>query len=249
MASDSLSVPLFAVVVPMYNERVGAEACIHAVLSELTKLTISATLIVVDDGSRDGTGPLLDQLQMDIGGFQLIHQANTGYGGALVTGGRAAADLGIPYVLFMDSDLTNPPSHIERFITPMTEGWDVIKGCRFSPGGSLAGVPWQRQIFSRLGNVVARMLFRVGIADCTNGFRAIRTELFMRMNLTERSFPVIVEELYWAKKLGATITSVPTILHTRSADQRPTLFSYKWDTIRRYLGYSLRAALCRGRTR
>ena len=144
MITESTRPPLFAVVVPMYNERVGAERCIRAVTTELGKLSASSAFIVIDDGSSDGTGPLLDRILSDLGGFQLIHQANAGYGGALVTGVRAATERGIPYVLFMDSDLTNPPAHIARFVPPMLEGWDLIKGCRFSPGGSLADVPWQR---------------------------------------------------------------------------------------------------------
>ena len=82
-----------------------------------------------------------------------------------------------------------------------------------------------------------------GIADCTNGFRAIRAALYVDMPLTERGFAVIVEELYWAKRLGATVASVPTSLLARAEDQRPTLFVYRPRVIWSYLKYALRACM------
>ena len=232
-----------AVVIPMYNEVGGAESCVERVLAVMPALAAEATLIVVDDGSRDGTGPLLDELLRTRGGFIVVHQPNAGYGGAVRRGGREAADRGYDYVLFMDSDLTNPPEHIARFIPAMLQGYDVIKGSRFMPGGDMNGVPWNRRIFSVTGNIVARVLFRMGVADCTNGFRAIRTDLFVQLPLTERGFSVIVQELYWAKRRGASVTSVPTSLTARTTDQRTTTFQYRPAVFWSYLKYALRAAL------
>jgi len=103
-------------------------------------------------------------------------------------------------------------------------------------------VPWSRRIYSVAGNLVARALFRVGIDDCTNGFRAVRTKLFLDMPLSERGFPIIVEELYRAKKFGAKIAAVPSTLSARTGDQRPTAFGYTLPVLRSYLKYALRAA-------
>lgn len=241
--------PNLAVVIPMYNEVSGAKLCVERVLDALSALSVPAALIVVDDGSKDGTGKALDDLFAARGGFILVHQENRGYGGALIRGGREAAAQGYDYVLFMDSDLTNPPDHIARFIPAMLAGYDVIKGSRLTQGGDMDAVPWNRRLFTVTGNAVARSLFRMGIADCTNGFRAIRTELFVSMPLTERGFAVIVEELYWAKRRAASATSVPTSLTARTGKQRTTSFEYRPAIFWSYLKYALRASLVLKRAR
>jgi dolichol-phosphate mannosyltransferase len=230
-----------AIIVPMYNERAGAESCIRQILDVIPRLGLPARLIVVNDGSRDGTGELLDGLRLAGADFMAVHKSNGGYGSAISFGAVAAQEQGFDYVLFMDSDLTNPPAHVVRFVADIRRGIDLIKGSRFSKGGEMKAVPWRRRIFSVLGNLVAQALFRMGIADCTNGFRAVRTGLFVAMPLRERGFAVILEELYWAKRFGATVASVPTSLSARTEDQRPTLFAYRPQIIWAYLKYALRA--------
>ena len=99
------------------------------------------------------------------------------------------------------------------------------------------------------GNWVARAFFRMGLSDCTNGFRAVRTDMFVSMPLTERGFAVIMEELFWAKCRGATVVSVPTSLTERTADQRATAFSYRPAMLWSYFKYALRAGTIRYRPR
>jgi glycosyltransferase involved in cell wall biosynthesis len=231
------------VVVPMYNEIAGGERCVRELLGIVPRLPMPASLVIVDDGSGDGTGALLDRLHAQLGGFRVVHKPNGGYGSALVAGARAAQEEGCDYVLFMDSDLTNPPAHIERFVPAIRGGCDLVKGTRFSDGGDMNAVAWKRRAFSLGGNVLARVLFRMGLADCTNGFRAVRTELFLRMPLTERGFAVIMEELYWAKRMGATVAAVPTSLSERNQQQRATTFSYRPAMLWAYLKYGLRASV------
>lgn len=232
-----------AIVVPMFNEIAGAETCVRRLLGLLPALKIPTTLIVVDDGSTDGTAAKLDELRRSTGGgFQVVHKLNGGYGSALVSGAQEAVKGGIDYVLFMDSDLTNPPEHVARFVQPIIDGVDLVKGSRFLETGDMDRVPWRRRAFTIAGNIVARACFRMGLADCTNGFRAIRAPLLVDMPLKERGFAMIMEELYWAKVGGLTVASVPTSLTARSADQRPTTFSYRPAALWRYLKYALRAA-------
>ena len=156
-----------AIVVPMYNELAGAETCIRQILDIFPTLGMPAVLIAVDDGSDDGTGELLDQLQRAQFDFVVVHKPNGGYGSALINGARTALDHGYDYVLFMDSDLTNPPAHIQRFVPAIKHGFDLVKGTRFSAGGDMDAVAWRRRAFSLLGNIVARLLFRVGLTDCS----------------------------------------------------------------------------------
>ena len=125
----------------------------------------------------------------------------------------------------------------------MRKGIDVIKATRYSAGGRVDGVPAYRVIISRVGNLIAGILFRLPLHDCTNGFRAARTDILSRMSLTENRFPIIMEELYWSKYLAHTFVEVPVTLTNRDAALRPTSFAYKPSIFWQYLKYPVRAFL------
>jgi dolichol-phosphate mannosyltransferase len=230
----------------MYNEEAGAAGCVAAVTAVLRKLGRRCRLIVVEDGSRDRTAAVLDEARLGGADFTLVrHDGNRGYATALRTGAAEARRQGYDYVLFMDSDLTNPPEHIAHFLPAMDRGADVIKGCRYCRGGRVVGVPWWRYLLSRAGNLLVTPLFGVGVRDATNGFRCMRTEVFLALPFTERGFAGIMEELYWAKRHGCSFASVPTTLYTRARGLRGSSFSYKPATFYKYLRYALKAALVR----
>ncbi len=236
--------PGLAVVIPMFNEEAGARACVAQVTAVLRTLNRRSRLLVVEDGSRDRTVDVLEQAHRDGVDFTLLrHDHNRGYATALRTGAVEAQRRGYEYVLFMDSDLTNPPEHIAHFLPAMDQGADVIKACRYGLGGRVVDVPWWRYLISRLGNGLVRPMFAVGVPDATNGFRCWRTDVFLSLPYTERGFASIMEELYWAKRYGCTFASVPTILHNRAVQLRGSSFSYKPSTFYRYLRYALKAAL------
>jgi len=234
--------PSFAVVIPMYNEQTGARDCVRKVCAELARMPHRTKLILVNDGSRDGTGEVLATLQPAEPALMVVtHPANRGYGAALCSGVRKAAEEGFDYVLFMDSDLTNDPADIPKFAARMESGIDVIKASRFIKGGGMRGVPWRRSIFSVVGNLAARALFHVGVHDCTNGFRAVKVALLSRMSLKEPGFPIILEELYQATWLRGSFCEVPVVLTARAGHQRPTAFAYKPEVLRKYLSFALKA--------
>ena len=236
--------PSFAVVIPMYNEQAAAEACARAVCEELRKLPHRSALIAVNDGSKDATGEILAALSPQEPKLTLVtHPANRGYGAALRTGVGAAAAAGYDYVLFMDSDLTNHPRDIPRFAEAMEDGVDLIKASRYIPGGGMEGVPLKRSLISRLGNRVAGWLFGMGLHDCTNGFRALRTAIAVQMDLRERRFPIIMEELYHCRFLATTFREIPVVLTNRRLDQRKTSFSYTPGTFWKYFKFALLAFL------
>jgi dolichol-phosphate mannosyltransferase len=234
--------PSFCVVVPMYNEEAGAAACVREVCAVLDTLPQRSVLVVVEDGSRDATGQILEALAPNHPKLHLVrHAQNRGYGRALRTGVEWASRNGYDYALFMDSDLTNNPADIPRFVREMQRGADVIKASRFRGGGGMQGVPLRRALISRTGNWVAQMLFGMGIRDCTNGFRAVRVPILERMDLRENGFPIIVEELYQSKFLATRFAEVPVVLTNRQSELRGTSFSYKPSTFFRYLRYGFRA--------
>jgi dolichol-phosphate mannosyltransferase len=236
--------PSFCVVVPMYNEEAGAAACVREVCAVLDTLPQRSVLVVVEDGSRDRTAEIVEALAPNHSKLHLVrHAQNRGYGRALRTGVEWASRNGYDYALFMDSDLTNNPADIPRFVREMQRGADVIKASRFRGGGGMQGVPLRRALISRTGNWVAQMLFGMGIRDCTNGFRAVRVPILERMDLRENGFPIIVEELYQSKFLATRFAEVPVVLTNRQGELRGTSFSYKPSTFFRYLRYGFRARL------
>jgi dolichol-phosphate mannosyltransferase len=232
------------VVVPMYDEEANAERCVRAVCAVLAALPHESRLLVVDDGSRDGTAGILARLAAEERRLTVVtHERNAGYGAALRTGiARAAAD-GFTYVLFMDSDLTNDPRYVPRFVEKMEAGFDVIKGSRYMPGGRVEGVPFHRVAISVVGNAIARRLYRLPLTDVTNGYRAARVDLLRRLPLGEPGFSIIMEELYWESRLTTSFAEVPVTLTNRPADARPTSFRYRPAVFWRYLKYPLRRFL------
>jgi dolichol-phosphate mannosyltransferase len=226
----------------MYNEEPGAENCVRQVCAALAAIPCESKLITVNDGSRDRTGEILDRVAPHFANLLVVHHAkNSGYGAALRTGVATAAKAGFDYTLFMDSDLTNHPDDLPKFVERMKEGHDVIKATRYSGGGGVSGVPAYRVIISKVGNWLAHFLYRLPVHDCTNGFRAARTDILARMRLTENRFPIIMEELYWSKYLAKTFAEVPVTLTNRDAVLQPTSFVYKPSVFWQYLKYPLRA--------
>jgi glycosyltransferase involved in cell wall biosynthesis len=249
-ASTPTSPPSFAVVIPAYNEGSGVVLCVREVAVVLAGMAERNALIVVDDGSSDETGNVLDAEASDQSFVVVHHAENRGYGGAIQTGVATAAAAGFDYVLFMDSDLTNDPRDIPRLVERMTEGTDVIKASRYVRGGGHEGVPRWRVALSVLGNTVARALFRLPLRDCTNGFRAVRTNLLAPLELRENGFAVILEELYRLRPIAHTYSEVPVVLTTRPNDRRPSVFSYTPRSLWRFLRYPVLSALdsLRGRS-
>ena len=222
--------PSLGVVVPVYNEEAGLHEGIAAIGGAASRYRGRCLVIAVDDGSADRSAEILDGLS----GIEVVHHpANAGYGAALRTGADRAASRGLEYVAFIDSDLTNPPEDLLKIGALAAEGHPYIKASRFVPGGSMADVRTSRRWVSRAGNVVGQALFGTHVRDVTNGFRAVRTDLFRSWPLHERDFAV---------RAGVVPAEFPSVLTARSGGQRPTAFSYSPRLVLRYLRYPLRAA-------
>lgn len=232
------------VVIPMYNEERVAASSIETTMKYIGALPGGVDLLVVNDGSGDGTQRILDQYaQQDRSGCLkfVAHETNRGYGAALRTGIEYAAQNDYDYVLFMDSDLTNHPRYLQAFYEKMMEGWDYIKATRYAKaGGEIQGVPWKRRIIAIVGNGLARAVYRLPLTDLTNGFRAAKVSLLSRITLTETGFAIIMEELFQVQSLTKSFCDVPYVLTTRANHAGETHFSYDMGTYRGYLRWVLK---------
>lgn len=229
----------YVVIVPMLDEESNAERCVRRIMDAVARTTPAGSMIVVDDGSTDATRRIVRELAEEFPSlFMVEHPVNAGYGAALVTGIRTAEERGFGYALFMDADLTTDPAYIAPFVEKMRGGFDLIKATRYSLGGGMRGVPARRALISRLGNAVARLLFGLPVADCTNGFRAAKVELLARIPYQERGFAIIMEEMYHLSALARTFAEVPYVLTSRGADQGVSRFVYKPKVFMQYLKYA-----------
>jgi dolichol-phosphate mannosyltransferase len=242
VSSEEPDWPSLGVVIPVYNEGAVIERSVREIAGVARRYSGRAIVIAVDDGSSDESVDVLRDLEAEIHQLQVCtHERNAGYGTALRSGAMRAADLGLEYVAFIDSDLTNPPEDLLKIGELARARNPYLKGSRFIPGGDMSAVPRSRRLVSRAGNVVGRFLFGTSARDVTNGFRAVRTDLFLSWPLRERGFPVIVEELDWALRSGIQPVEFPTVLTARSGEQRTTAFAYSPRVLLSYLRYPARA--------
>jgi glycosyltransferase involved in cell wall biosynthesis len=157
--------PRVSVVVPAYNERQG----LAGVLQELKALGAEYEILVVDDGSTDGT----DEIARAAGVRVLRHHRNRGYGAALKTGIRAAA---APVVVITDADGTYPNERIPELVARLEEA-DMVVGART---GQRVAIPWMRRPAKWVLNRLADYLAETHIPDLNSGLRAFRRDLAMR---------------------------------------------------------------------
>ncbi|MBP9837706.1 MAG: glycosyltransferase [Proteobacteria bacterium] len=233
-----------AIIIPMYNEEDNAEKCVRQVSAVINEKVPGARLFAVNDGSKDNTESILKGLESaELPLSVVTYEQNKGYGGALATGMKEAHARGYEYGLVMDSDLTNDPNLIPKFAEVLSTGqFDVIKASRYIEGGGMQGVEMYRQLFTIYGNIVASLLFNMGIKDCTNGFHAVRLSLLANEDFNERGFPFLLEELYVLKKKGARGAEIPYTLTARQDGEGVSKFSYKPEVLWSYFKYALKAA-------
>jgi dolichol-phosphate mannosyltransferase len=242
--------PSLAVVVPVYNEAATIERSVRSIAAAVEGYEGGAIVVAVDDGSADDSAEILERVAAEVDAVELVrHERNGGYGAALRTGARHARERGYDYAAFIDSDLTNPPEDLLVMARLAGEGHPYIKASRFVPGGTMASVPARRRLVSQLGNVVGAALFGGGLRDVTNGFRAVKLDVYEKWPLKERDFASIVEELYWARRSGVPVVEFATTLTARTGEQRVSAFPYSADLVRRYLRYGGLALVHRLRSR
>jgi dolichol-phosphate mannosyltransferase len=234
--------PSLGIVVPVYNEAATIERGSREIAAVAECYAGRAVVITVEDGSEDGSGAILDQLADEVEALDVQRRSeNGGYGAALRTGSARAQALGLDYVAFIDSDLTNRPADLLRMGELARDGYAYIKASRFVPGGGMVGVFPVRRLMTWMASVFCRVLFRTTVRDPTSGFRAVRTDLVCSWPLREPGFASIVEEFDWALRSGFEPVEFPTIIGGRTDEQRKSSFSWTPGLILSYMRFPLRA--------
>jgi dolichol-phosphate mannosyltransferase len=206
-----------AVVLPAYNEAGNITPLVTELAEVARAASLPLTIIVVDDGSADGTRGELERLQPCVPGLHVIaHATNLGLASALKTGIAAAChDHGCDAAVFMDCDLSHRPAEFPRLVAALEAGADVALGSRFVPGGRMVGVPAWRAGISRAGNILGRRVLSLSVRDLTTGYRAVRRHVLESVPLGEAGFTIQLEAVVKAAAAGFRIVEVPITLGTR----------------------------------
>ena len=169
------------VVVPTYNEAENLEP----VVARMRAAVPEADLLVVDDGSPDGTGDIADRLAAADASVHVLHRTRkAGLGAAYIAGFRWALADGYDVIVEMDSDGSHAPEELPRLLTALREA-DLVIGSRWVPGGQIRNWPLYRQIISIGGSTYARVLLRFPVRDSTSGYRAFRRQVLDEVKLDE----------------------------------------------------------------
>ena len=235
------------VVVPAFNE---AGSIAH-LLGKLLHLQYEGTarILVVDDGSTDGTPAILDEFAAR--GVEIItHPENQGLHASILTGLKDAVAGSTPEgtVVVMDADNTHDPAAIPRMLDKLNAGYDVVIASRFVDGGRMIGAPPMRRLYSSLARRLLTLRFpRAGVSDFTCGYRAYRTSLLQRGFqifgddlLSRESFACTLEMLLKLRQIGARVGEVPLVLRYDLKTDASKLQAFR--TIRDSLAILVRTA-------
>src|SRR6478735_11836295 len=202
-------VPRATVCVPTYNERENVEQMVAALLERLGP---DDRVLVIDDGSPDGTGEIADRLAGVEPRVSVLHRAaKKGLGPAYLAGFRRALDDGAELVLEMDCDFSHDPKDVPRLIAAAEDGADLVLGSRYVPGGSIPNWGALRRFVSLGGNIYAQVFLQSRIRDLTGGFKCFRRRVLETIPLDQidsKGYAFQIETTYRVRRAGFKVVEI-----------------------------------------
>ena len=218
-----------SIVIPCLDEAENIGECVRRAFAALEENGIDGEVIVVDNGSADGSGDLAKDA-----GATVILEARRGYGQAYLTGFEAA---GGDYIVMIDADLTYDFAEIPRFVSELEEGAQLVMGNRMD-----SIHPGAMSVLSRIGNPVLtgvlKLLHPTLVGDAHCGLRAVRRDVLPQLDLRSTGMEFASEMVIRAAKVKLDVREVPIALHVRGGESKLSPFRDGWRHLRLILIYS-----------
>jgi dolichol-phosphate mannosyltransferase len=204
------------VIIPTYNEKENAERIVRAVMA----LPEPFDILIVDDGSPDGTAEIIKNLQREFQNLHILERSGKqGLGTAYIAGFRWGLQQGYEYIFEMDADFSHNPNDLPRLLSACRDrGADVSVGSRYVKGGKVENWPFSRWLISYFASIYVRFVLWFGVRDTTAGFKCYRRKVLEKINLQNIRFvgyAFQIEMKYTAHRLGFKIKEVPIIFIDR----------------------------------
>ena len=204
------------VIIPTYNERLNIQRIIESVLSQDPRLEV----LVVDDGSPDGTGQLVDEMAGRNGRVHGLHRPRKmGLGTAYLAGFRWALERDYAFVFEMDADFSHDPNHLPQFLAAVQNA-DLVLGSRYRHGKvTVVNWPIARLLLSYSANLYARAVTGMPLFDATGGFKCFRRTVLEAIDLNavrSNGYAFQIEMSFRAWKKGFRIVEIPIVFVDRT---------------------------------
>ncbi len=204
------------VIIPTYNELGNIEKMVRKVMSLEPKFD----LLVIDDGSPDGTADVVKKLQEEFSDklFLMQRSGKLGLGTAYIAGFKWSLERGYDFIFEMDCDFSHNPDDLIRLLNEAQNGYDLVIGSRYVQGGGFVNWPLSRILLSRVASIYVNMVTWLGIADTTAGFVCFRRKVLESINLDNIKFigyTFQIEMKFATKQLGFRVKEIPIIFTER----------------------------------
>jgi dolichol-phosphate mannosyltransferase len=200
--------PRVLVIIPTYNEKEN----LPRILDRVRSAVPDASVLVVDDGSPDGTGDIADERVRADDRLHVLHRATkAGLGAAYTAGFGWGLERSYDVLVEMDADGSHAPEQLPRLLDALADA-DVVLGSRYVPGGSVVNWPKRREFLSRGGNLYSRLALGVDLKDITGGYRAYKAEVLRALALGQvesQGYCFQVDLAWRAVQAGYRVVEVP----------------------------------------
>ena len=219
------------VIVPTYNERENILRLADAVLSQDPRIEI----LVVDDGSPDGTGQLADERAAADSRVHVLHRPRKmGLGTAYLAGFAWALERDYDLVFEMDADFSHDPSHLPQFLESAADA-DLVLGSRYRDGKvTVVNWPISRLMLSYSANIYARIVTGLPLFDATGGFKCFRRKVLEAINLSDvrsNGYAFQIEMSFRAWRKGFRIVEIPIVFVDRTEGESKMSKRIVWEAI------------------
>ncbi len=228
------------VVLPTYNERESLGKIVPRILAQDERLD----LLIVDDGSPDGTGELADRLSAESDRIAVLHrEEKLGLGSAYLAGFSRGLAQGYDYLIEMDADLSHDPKHLTDFLSAI-QSHDLVVGSRYLRGVNVINWPMSRLLLSYFANKYARWTTGLRLTDSTSGFKCFRRSVLEALDfdrVVSTGYAFQIEMNYRAWKAGFDVSEIPIVFVERDEGESKMSGTIVREAVWRVWGLRIRS--------